>query len=130
MLFDHVSHDREAQTGSTGDLAADPRPVDLVETLEDPCLRRARNPDPVVLDGSHQLVVVATNRHDDLAAARAELHGVMDQVDEDLAKPRLVAANAREAASNIDAEGHPLAIREQPQPFHGRGRETAEIEIV
>ena len=51
MLFDDVAGDRQAEPGPAG-LAADPRPVDLVEALEDPRLGRPRDADAVIGHGA------------------------------------------------------------------------------
>ena len=96
VLLDDVAGDRQPETGPAG-LAADPRPVDLVEALEDPGLGGPRDADPVVGDGDDDLVGRPHRTLTaDVAAVGAELHRVVEEVDEDLAEPVLVAADRRQ----------------------------------
>ena len=54
----------------------------------------------------------------------------MEQVDEDLAEPLLVAADRRDRRRHVDHEGDALAVGEQPQPLGRFGRDLAEVEQV
>ena len=66
----------------------------------------------------------------DLAAARAELDRVVEQVDEHLPKACLVAPSAWQPLRDVDAQRHALPLGKEAQPF-GRGRcQPSEIEIV
>ena len=84
----------------------------------------------MILHGRNQLPVHGTNPDHDLAAARAELDRVVEQIDEHLPKACLVAPGARQPVRDVDAQRHALPLREEAQPF-GRGRcQPAEIEVV
>ena len=95
VLLDDVARDRQPEARSAG-RTADPRSVDLVEALEDPRLGRARDADAVVLDGDDDLRAGGTDRDQHLTAVGAELHRVVEEVDEDLPDPLLVALHRRE----------------------------------
>ena len=84
-------------------------------------------PDPVVLDRHDDLAAgLASHPDDDVAAVGAELHRVVDEVDEDLAEPRLVAADRRQAGSATSTrEAHALALGEQPEPLRRLARRPA-----
>ena len=54
----------------------------------------------------------------------------MDEVDDDLAEPRLVAADRREARRDVDDEAQALALGEEPEPL-GRVRgDPPEVDVV
>ena len=70
--------------------------------------------------------------HRHLATVRAELHGVVDEVDDDLAKPLLGPVDRRQAVgrNRHDQQLDPLALGEQSKPL-GRGdRQPGEIDLV
>ena len=71
--------------------------VGLVEALEDPGLVGPRDADPVVLDRHDHLVVRRGHADDDLAPVGAELDRVVEEVDEHLPEPVLVAADGGHA---------------------------------
>src|SRR5207244_930681 len=103
-----MAHDREPEPRAAP--APDARLVDLVEALEDAVDLRPRDADPVVLDRQHDRLPVAPRPHDDGFALAGELDGVVQQVDEQLAKALLVAADRRQVARDGTLERHPLAI--------------------
>ncbi len=113
MLFDNVPRDRQAEPGPTGRLHAHPCPVDLVEPFEDPRLRGPRDADPMIVHGRNQLAVRGTNPDHDIAAARAELDRVVEEVDEHLPEACLVTPGMREPWRDIDPQRHALALREE-----------------
>ena len=83
----------------------------------------------MILHGCNQLPACGMDRDHDLAAARAELHCVVEEVDEHLPKACLVALVRGVFAERRRAR-HALPFGEEPQPL-GRGRrEPTEIEIV
>src|SRR5664280_2022201 len=100
MHLDHVAGNRQAQTSAA--TTADPGPVHLVEALEDPGYVRSRNADPGIPNPDHDFAVVVANAHDDLAAFWAELHRVVQQVDQDLAQAILVAANRSDVLGQLE----------------------------
>ena len=131
--LDDVAGDRQSKPRSA---AADAHPVDLVEPLEDPALVGLRDADAVVLDRQRDLVADAPNRDPDLGVAvvaravrvlrvEPELQGVVEEVDDDLAEPRLVAANRRHRLADVDDEPEALAIGEEPQSVGRLGRRPA-----
>ena len=69
-------------------------------------------------------------RTSDLAAVRAELDGVVDEIDDDLAEPGRVAADRRQAVGRLDPERDALAIGEQPQPLRRLRREPTHVQAV
>src|SRR5689334_4001917 len=107
-----MAGDREAQTGPA---APDAHAIDLVEALEDPAELGRRDADAMILDAEDDLPVDRRDRHPDLRRLRrgrtvgcpavvavgglvgilraAELQRVVDEVDDDLAEPGLVAAD-------------------------------------
>ena len=93
MGLDDVPGDGQAETRPAAPPA---RLVGLVEPFEDPRLVGLRDADPVVLDRHDDLLPATTaTRHDDLAAVRAELDRVVEEVDHDLTEPILRAADRR-----------------------------------
>ena len=90
VLLDDVAGDGQAQAGPAA-LAADARPVDLVEPLEDARLGRPRDADAVVRDRHDDVRRHRSHGHRDGAPVGAELDRVVEQVDEDLLEARLVA---------------------------------------
>ena len=108
-----------------------PRPVDLVEALEDPRLGRARDADAVVLDGDDDLRPVARTATSDLAAVGAELHRVVEEVDEDLPDPLLVAVDARgRCSARRPAASTPWRSANSRSRSIEFGRDPAEVEQV
>ena len=97
---------------------ADARPVGLVEALEDPRPVGLRDADPVVGRRTRRRRRPRrADRDPDLAAVGAELHRVVDEVDEHLAEPLLVAADrAAGRARRRTTSVTPVALGEQPQP--------------
>ena len=73
-----------------------------------------RDADAVVGDGRDDLAVGDRHGDRDHPAVRAELHGVVEEVDEHLAEPRRVAADQRDDSRDVVLEGHALAVGEQP----------------
>ena len=65
-----------------------------------------------------------------LAAVGAELDRVVDEVDEDLAEARLVAADRRHVGLRRDDERDALAVGEQPEPLGRALGERAEVDVV
>ena len=131
VLLDDVAGDGQAEARSPAGLARGPRPVDLVEALEDrawAALRDAdaRDPRPTRPPRPSS----ARDRHDDLAAVRAELHRVVDEVDDDLAEPGRIATDGRQVAADVDLQRDALALGEQPQPLGDVGGERAEVDAV
>ena len=129
VLLDDVAGDGQAEPRPAG-LAADPRPVHLVEPFEDARLGGLRDADPMVGHRHDDVRRRRADRDVDLAAVRAELHGVVEQVDEDLAEAVAVAADRRDRLGDIDAEGHALAIGEQAQALGRVDRDPADVEQV
>ena len=109
---------------------ADPRPVDLVEALEDPGLVGLRDADAVVLDRHDELgaLVPAADRH--LAAAVAELQRVVDQVDEDLADAGLVAADRGRPSGTSMTRWSPWRSANEAQPLRGLGHDPPQVDVV
>src|SRR5439155_21612990 len=106
------------------------RLVDLVEAIEHAVDLLPPDADPVVLDRQHDRVPVAPRPHDDGFALAGELDGVVEQVDEQLAKALLVAADRRQVARDGTLERHPLAIREQPDPVDRAPDDRADVDRV
>ena len=75
-------------------------------------------------------VALAPDADHDLAALRAELHGVVDEVDEHLAEAVLVAPDERDARRHLDGDRDALALREQPQALRRGLREPAEVDVL
>src|SRR5829696_5278201 len=94
MALDDMASDGKAEPGAA---PSDTGPVDLVEALEDARAVRLRDPHPVVGHRREGIVPVAPHRYPDLATFGTELHRVVDQVDEHLPQPGLVAADGRHA---------------------------------
>src|SRR4029078_1810430 len=107
VLFDDVARDRETEPRAAGP-AAEARPVDLVEPLEDQCLGRARDPGPVIGHGHDDIRLRRLRGDHDLATIRAELHGVVEEVDDDLPETILVATVARQARLQLHIYDHTL----------------------
>ena len=73
----------------------------------------------------------AAHRDPDLAAVGAELDRVVDEVDEDLAEARLVAADRRQARLRRRRRSvTAVALGEQPQALDGALGEPAEVDVV
>ena len=66
----------------------------------------------------------------DLAAVRAELDRVVDEIDDDLAQPGGIAADGRQPVRRLDPERDALAIGEQPEPLRRLRREPAHVQPV
>lgn len=113
MALDDVSSDRQAQTGPA---APDPGPVGPVEALEHPIDGTSRDPDPVILDGHHDIGVLHLDPDRDLAAVGAELDRVMDEVDQDLAKALLGTHHCGRVGGPRDDQPDRLALGVQAQP--------------
>ena len=54
----------------------------------------------------------------------------MDEVDDDLADPRLVAAERRQAVRDVDDEPEALALREEPEALDGFADDAPEVDVV
>ena len=54
----------------------------------------------------------------------------MDEVDDDLAEPRLVAADRRQVVRDVDDEAQALALGEEPEPLGGLARRPAQVDVV
>ena len=76
------------------------------------------------------VVTCAPDRHPDLPAVRAELDGVVDEVDDHLAEAGLVAANGRNARLGLGHERHSTPLREQAEAFGGGDREAREVHVI
>ena len=72
----------------------------------------------------------APGRVDVVAAVGAELHRVVEEVDDDLAEPSLVAADRRQAVRDVDDEPQALPLGEEPEPLGGLGGDPAEVDVV
>ena len=129
VLLDDVAGDGQAETGPAA-LAADPRPVDLVEPLEDARLGRPRDADAVVRDRHHDVRRHRSDGDRDGAAVGAELDRVVEQVDEDLLEARLVAADGRHRLGDHDGQGDPLPFGEQAQALRRVLGDLAQVERV
>ncbi len=125
--LDDVPGDREAEPGAA---AARPGTVDLVEALEDPAAIPTGDPDPVVDDRDLHAPVGLADPHDDVAAVRAELHRVVDEVDDHLAEPLGVPTKMREVGRDVRDQGHAVPLGEQAQPVRGCRRERADVDVV
>src|SRR6478752_7264407 len=128
VLFDDVARDREAEPRAAGP-AAEARPVDLVEPLEDPRLGRPRDAGPVIGHGHDDIRLRRLRGDHDLAAVRAELHGVVEEVDDDLPEAILVAADARQVLGDLNMEDDALPFGEQSQPLGRIGRDPADVDL-
>ncbi len=109
-------------------LATDAGPVHLVEPLEDAGLGGPRDADAVVGHGHDDLVGDRIDRDANLAAVGAELHRVVEQVDQDLSEPVLVPVDCRQWRAHVGRQGHPLALGEQAQPPDGRRGQRTEVD--
>ncbi len=127
VALDHVPGDGQAEARAAATHAG---AVGLVEPLEDAGPVGLRDPDPVVAHGDGDDVALLPDADHDLAALGAELHGVVDEVDEHLAEAVLVAADERDARRDLDGDRDALALREQPQPLRRGLRETAEVDVL
>ena len=85
MQLDEPSHDREPEPGAP--VPAAQGRLHLIEGVPDPRELIARDPDSRVLHGDPHLVLVAPRRDRDAAAVGRELHGVGQEVHEDLLQP-------------------------------------------
>ena len=106
------------------------RPVGLVEALEDAVTVGRRDADAMVDDGNLHGVGGMADEDPDLAPVGAELHRVVDEVDDDLAQARLVAADLGDPGLHRHGQRHALALGEQPQAFHGAFRQAADVHAV
>src|SRR3954470_5280145 len=129
VLLDDVARDRQAESRAARP-APEARPVDLVEPLEDPGLGGARDAHPVVGHGHDDIGCRGPGGHDDLAALHAELHGVVEEVDDDLPEAVLVAPDVPEVVFDLDVEDDSLAFCEQPQALGRVDRDPADIDEV
>ena len=68
--------------------------------------------------------------HRHVTAIRAELHGVVEEVDEDLGEPRLVAADRRQLAGDVDPQRDALPVGEESQALGRFGRDLAHVDEV
>ncbi len=75
-------------------------------------------------------VAVAADRDPDLPAVRAELDGVMDEVDHDLAETSLVAAHGGQIRLCLGDERDAAALGEETEALGGRGGELREVHVV
>ena len=66
----------------------------------------------------------------DVAAIGAELHRVVDEVDDDLPEPGRIAADGGQAVGRVDVESHALAVREQAQPLGRLAGEAPHVQAV
>src|SRR5215218_11415321 len=124
---DDVARDGQAETGAA---AADAGAVDLVEALEDAGTVRLGDADAVIRDRRSCGISFASDGDTDLPAVGAELHRVVDEVDEHLLEALLVSANRRHAGLDLDGNRDALPVGEQPQPLGGCLREPPEIHVV
>ena len=129
MLFDDVPGDRQAQAGPAG-LAADPRPIHLVEPLEQAVLGGLRDADPMVRHRDHDRLAGLAHQDRDVAAIRAELDRVVDEVDEHLAETFGVAADRADRRRDVDLQGHALAVGEQAQPLGRLDGGAREVDVL
>src|SRR6476646_9244149 len=128
VLLQDVPRDRQAQAGAA---APDAGPVDLVEALEDPALVGFRDADPLVGDRDDDLAVVSPGPDRHVAAAvGAELHRVVEEVDDDLADPSLIAPDPGQAIRDVDDEPQALPLREEPETLRGLRCDPAEVDVV
>ena len=149
MLLDDVPGDRQSQPGPA---TTDTDPIDLVEALEDAALVGLRNADAMILHRQADLVTGRGDRHPDLRARTvrrrvlpgrlaavtggnasfrsAEFQGVVDEIDDDLAEPRLIAANRGHARRRVDDDPQSLAVGEEAQPLGRLDRDPAEVDVV
>src|SRR5690349_22253018 len=97
-----MSGDREPQAGAAASLGTKPGSIDLVEPFEDPVARRGGHADAVILDRRDDVIAVHERAHRDVSSFRAELDRVVDEVDDDLPKPRCVAADPRQIVGYRD----------------------------
>ena len=79
MRLDDVAGDGQAQTRASA--APDPRPIHLVETLEDSGQIRPGYADARISDPHTDAALVFVHANHDLTSVRAELHRVVEQVD-------------------------------------------------
>src|SRR5687768_3017637 len=82
MLLHDVPSDSQAEAGATARLGPHARAIDLVEPLEHPVLSVTRDADAVILDRRHDVRALLAGPDQDLATVRAELDGVVDEIDD------------------------------------------------
>ena len=128
MRFDYVASDGEAQTGAAA--ATDSGPVHLVETFEDADPVGRRHADAWVADPDQNLAFSLPDTHDDLAAFGAELDGVVEQVDQDLAESVLVAAHRRDSVRQVQDDLEPLPLGKEFEPLRVGPGHADQIDIV
>src|SRR6266436_6189129 len=104
--LDELSRQREAETGA---LALVRGVAHLAELLEDRLLVLRRDADPGVGDRHLDGAVRGQRTHVDPAALGGELHGVGQQIQEDLLELALVGDNVRERLVDRQLEREPVA---------------------
>ena len=131
VLLDDVARDGQPEPGPAARLAAEARPVDLVEPLEDPGLGGPRDADAMVLD--------ATSRPRRPSSRTGPTTSPPSGLNLTALWTRLTTTWPSRAASPRTGgrpgaistrEGDALAIGEQPQPLGRLGRELAHVEAV
>src|SRR5215216_1411206 len=100
--LDQLAADIEPEPGSA-DALRHVR-IQAVELLEDPGLVVVGNPHSFVDDPEHDRPVSRLQAELDPTAARRVLHGVVDEVHEDLASPVLVGGDRRHVVRSLDVE--------------------------
>ena len=110
-------------------LLADPRPIDLVEALEDARLVRVRNADAVVGDAEPHALVDRLPADRDLAAMMAVLHRVVREVEEGLTQAGGVRDHPNRRVAGGPAHEPDLAsLGNRPDPFEQRRHDVLRIE--
>src|SRR5438093_12663405 len=94
--------------------------LDLVERIPDPSQLVLGDPDAVVLHRHPHLLALPAGQDPDLAARRAELHGVADEVDEDLLQPRGIGLHRRQVGRQHGADVDATRLR-------GRGHHRPDL---
>ena len=90
-----------------------------------------RDADPVVRHRDLHRLARRAHRDADLAAVRAELDRVVEQVDEDLAEPFRVTADRRQPAGDVHAQRRrPGGRRTGRRRSVDVGRELGQVDVV
>ena len=110
--------------------AASTRLVGLVEALEDAHLVCLRDADPVVLDRHDDLLRSRPNPDRHVAAVRAELDRIVQEVDQHLPEPILRSGHGGNLLRDLRPQDDALAFGEQPQPLYGGDRQSPEVDRI
>src|SRR6185369_13525182 len=121
-----MTHDREAKSETAK--TARRRTISLQEAIEDARQKFLLDALARVLHRHARVRAVLLNSHTDLAGVRSELHGVGQQVPDDLLQARGVGGNRTQTWFSKVVDRNALRVSRRTNDVDGRSRDRTDVQ--